>query len=133
MCVMPVLWWACSGAAGYEQQQLAAAWRAYLAWECSNPQKLSPPELAARVSLAYDQALMPLRFYPDVSSPSPPPLAIPPSHLVAPSCPPLVAYMLGTSPHISLNSCWLELHFCSLEAIYRELLYRHVGRPSAPF
>ncbi|KAL3133211.1 hypothetical protein ABBQ38_007099 [Trebouxia sp. C0009 RCD-2024] len=54
------------GAAGYEQQQLAAAWRAYLAWECSNPQKLTPPELAARVSLAYDQALMPLRYYPDV-------------------------------------------------------------------
>lgn len=55
------------GAAGYEQQQLAVAWRAYLAWECSNPQKLSGPELAARVSLAYDQALMPLRLYPDVS------------------------------------------------------------------
>lgn len=54
------------GAAGYEQQQLAVAWRAYLAWECSNPQKLSGPELAARVSLAYDQALMPLRLYPDV-------------------------------------------------------------------
>ena len=56
-----------AGAAGYEQQQLASAWRAYLAWECSNPQKLSAPELAARVSLAYDQALMPLRLYPDVS------------------------------------------------------------------
>lgn len=65
-CMILSLRWGCTGAAGYEQQQLAAAWRAYLAWECNNPQKLTPPELATRVSLAYDQALMPLRFYPDV-------------------------------------------------------------------
>lgn len=95
---MSTLWLGCTGAAGYQQQQLAAAWRAYLAWECSNPQKLTPPELAARVSLAYDQALMPLRLYPDVRAPPPPPylpaalkhLVPPQKHIVPPCCAPLV-------------------------------------------
>ena len=101
---MSTLWLGCTGAAGYQQQQLAAAWRAYLAWECGNPQKLTPPELAARVSLAYDQALMPLRFYPDVRAPPSPPspylpaalkhLVPPQKHIVPPSCAPLVATML---------------------------------------
>lgn len=43
------------------------AWRAYLGWECSNPQKLPLPDLLARVALAHEQALMHLRHYPDVS------------------------------------------------------------------
>ncbi|DBB09204.1 TPA: hypothetical protein ACH3X3_007796 [Trebouxia sp. C0006] len=55
-----------SGAGGFEQQQQVAAWKAYLAWECSNPQKLTGPELTLRINLAYDQALMSLRLYPDV-------------------------------------------------------------------
>lgn len=55
-----------TGAGGFEQQQQVAAWKAYLAWECSNPQRLAGPDLALRVNLAYDQALMPLRLYPDV-------------------------------------------------------------------
>ncbi|DBA97394.1 hypothetical protein WJX77_004704 [Trebouxia sp. C0004] len=54
------------GAGGFEQQQQLADWKAYLAWECSNPQKLAGPELTLRVNLAYDQALMSLRLYPDV-------------------------------------------------------------------
>ena len=94
---MPVVWWACAGAAGYEQQQLAAAWRGYLAWECSNPQKLTPPELAARVSLAYDQALMPLRLYPDVRAPSllpPPPPPPPPSRPRTLCHPPVHVWLL---------------------------------------
>jgi len=55
-----------TGAGGFEQQQQVAAWKAYLAWECSNPQKLTGPELTLRINLAYDQALMTLRLYPDV-------------------------------------------------------------------
>ena len=58
-----------TGAGGYQQQQQVAAWKAYLAWECSNPQRLADPDLTPRVNLAYDQALMTLRFYPDVSYP----------------------------------------------------------------
>ena len=44
----------------------AAAWRAYIGWERSNPQRLDGPALAARVSLAYEQALMPLYNHPEV-------------------------------------------------------------------
>ena len=44
----------------------AAAWRAYIGWERSNPQRLDGPALAARVSLAYEQALMPLYHHPEV-------------------------------------------------------------------
>lgn len=60
---------AVAGAGGYQQQQQVAAWKAYLAWECSNPQRLADPDLTLRVNLAYDQALMTLRFYPDVRHP----------------------------------------------------------------
>lgn len=56
-----------AGSGGYLQQQQAMAWRAYLGWECSNPQKLPLPDLLARVALAHEQALMHLRHYPDVS------------------------------------------------------------------
>lgn len=45
----------------------AAAWRAYIGWERSNPQRLDGAALAARVSLAYEQALMPLYHHPEVS------------------------------------------------------------------
>ena len=45
----------------------AAAWKAYIAWERSNSQRLDGPALAARVSLAYEQALMPLYHHPEVS------------------------------------------------------------------
>ena len=53
----------------------AKAWRAMIAWERSNPQKLAPnteagemahPQLVARVALAYDQALMSLWNFPDI-------------------------------------------------------------------
>lgn len=44
----------------------AAAWRAYIGWERSNPQRLDGAALAARVSLAYEQALMPLCHHPEV-------------------------------------------------------------------
>ncbi len=47
----------------------AAAWRAYIGWERSNPQRLDGAALAARVSLAYEQALMPLYHHPEVRSP----------------------------------------------------------------
>ncbi len=57
-----------TGVGGYEQQQQVAAWKAYLAWECSNPQKLAGADLTSRVNLAFDQALMSLRHYPDVRS-----------------------------------------------------------------
>ncbi len=45
----------------------AAAWRAYIGWERSNPQRLDGAALASRVSLAYEQALMPLYHHPEVS------------------------------------------------------------------
>lgn len=48
----------------------AAAWRAVLDWERSNPQHLDGPLLAPRVALAYDQALMPLRHFPEACSES---------------------------------------------------------------
>ena len=50
-------------------------WRAFIAWEKTNPQRLEPnedagettnPQLVARVTLAYEQALMSLRHFPDV-------------------------------------------------------------------
>ena len=41
-------------------------WRDYISWERSNPQRLEGPVLAQRVSLAYEQALMPLHRFPEV-------------------------------------------------------------------
>jgi cleavage stimulation factor subunit 3 len=58
--------------AGETQSRL---WRAYARWERSNPQALEPdvatgetehPQVTARVQLAYDQALMSLRHFPEV-------------------------------------------------------------------
>ena len=58
--------------AGEAQSRL---WRAYARWERSNPQALEPdvatgetehPQVTARVALAYDQALMSLRHFPEV-------------------------------------------------------------------
>ena len=43
-------------------------WKEYIEWEKSNPQRLDGPSVAQRVSLAFDQALMPLLHYPEVSS-----------------------------------------------------------------
>ena len=53
-------------AAGGTPTAQAAAWRAYIGWERNNPQRLDGPALAARVSLAYEQALMPLYHHPEV-------------------------------------------------------------------
>ena len=49
-----------AGQGGAAQAAQAAAWQRYLAWERSNVQHLDGPALAARVVLAYDQALGPL-------------------------------------------------------------------------
>ncbi|KAL4431075.1 hypothetical protein ABPG75_006331 [Micractinium tetrahymenae] len=53
------------GRGGYTQQQQAAGWRDYLAWEQGNPQHLDQATYVARVSLAFEQALMVLFHYPD--------------------------------------------------------------------
>jgi cleavage stimulation factor subunit 3 len=50
------------------RQQLdrqAASWRAFVEFERGNPQRLDAPALAARVSLAYDQALMVMLHRPE--------------------------------------------------------------------
>lgn len=60
--LMPCHAWATGGTPSAQ----AAAWRAYIGWERSNPQRLDGPALAARVSLAYEQALMPLYHHPEV-------------------------------------------------------------------
>jgi hypothetical protein len=54
-----------TGRGGVAQAAQAAAWRAYIGWERQNGQRLDGPILAARVALAYDQALMPLRHFPE--------------------------------------------------------------------
>ncbi|KAK9838494.1 hypothetical protein WJX81_002771 [Elliptochloris bilobata] len=54
------------GKGGAAQAAQAAAWQRYLAWERSNVQHLDGPALAARVMLAYDQALGPLVHFPEV-------------------------------------------------------------------
>ncbi|EFN59172.1 hypothetical protein CHLNCDRAFT_138056 [Chlorella variabilis] len=54
------------GRGGATQQQQAALWREYLGWERGNPQRLDPATHAARVSLAFEQALMVLFHYPDI-------------------------------------------------------------------
>lgn len=43
-------------------------WKQYIAWEKSNPQMMDVPAVAQRVSLAYEQAIMPLTQYPEVST-----------------------------------------------------------------
>ena len=53
------------GRGGPAQAAQAAAWQRYLAWERGNAQNLDGPALAARVILAYDQALGPLVHFPE--------------------------------------------------------------------
>lgn len=48
------------------QQEQARLWKEYINWEKSNPQRLDNASVAQRVTLAYDQALMPLMHYPEV-------------------------------------------------------------------
>ena len=55
------------GLPGRTPSAQTAAWKAYIAWERSNPQRLDGPALAARVSLSYEQALMPLYHHPEVT------------------------------------------------------------------
>ena len=57
-----------AGKGGWEQQQAVVKWKEYIDWERSNPQSLDGPALTARISLAYDQALMYLLHYPEVRS-----------------------------------------------------------------
>ncbi len=47
------------------QASQTAAWRAYIGWERANVQRLDGQVLAARIALAYDQALIPLRHFPE--------------------------------------------------------------------
>ncbi|KAK9824661.1 hypothetical protein WJX72_012141 [[Myrmecia] bisecta] len=54
------------GKGGYGQQQQMLMWKDYLAWEQSNRQRLEGPQLTARVTLAFDQALIPLLHYPEI-------------------------------------------------------------------
>ncbi|KAK9861162.1 hypothetical protein WJX84_008660 [Apatococcus fuscideae] len=54
------------GKGGWEQQQAMVRWKEYIEWERSNPQSLDGPALTARISLAYDQALMYLLHYPEM-------------------------------------------------------------------
>ena len=54
-----------AGKGGYEQQQQAEAWQAYIAWERQNLQQQPPQQLAGRVSLAYECALTVLMHYPE--------------------------------------------------------------------
>ena len=57
-----------AGRGGYEQQQQAQAWQAYIAWEKGNAQGLPAQHLAARVALAYECALTVLQHFPEVGS-----------------------------------------------------------------
>ncbi|EIE19849.1 Suf-domain-containing protein, partial [Coccomyxa subellipsoidea C-169] len=56
----------CAGMGGLAQASQASAWRDYIMWERQNGQRLDGPLLATRVALAYEQALMPLRHFPEV-------------------------------------------------------------------
>eukprot|EP00873_Tetraselmis_striata_P025377 jgi/Tetstr1/445641/TSEL_003446.t1 len=49
-----------------EMEKQALLWRAYIAYEASNPQQLEKGALQGRVGLAYDQALMFLYHYPEL-------------------------------------------------------------------
>ena len=54
-----------AGKGGYEQQQQAEAWLAYIAWEKQNLQQQPPQQLSGQVSLAYECALTGLMHYPE--------------------------------------------------------------------
>mmetsp|Transcript_30945 Transcript_30945/g.68528 ORF Transcript_30945/g.68528 Transcript_30945/m.68528 type:complete len:867 (+) Transcript_30945:78-2678(+) len=54
------------GQGGFLQEQQVRLWREYLEYERGNPQKLDPVTLTSRVSLAYDQCLTGLWFFPEV-------------------------------------------------------------------
>ncbi|CAD7699774.1 unnamed protein product [Ostreobium quekettii] len=54
------------GEGGPQQQEQIGLWLKYLEFEKSNPQRLDQPSLVARVSLAYDQALMCLVHHPEI-------------------------------------------------------------------
>lgn len=55
-----------SGLGGHAQAEQIRLWKEYIEWEKSNPQRLDGPAVAQRVSLAYEQALMPLMHCPEV-------------------------------------------------------------------
>lgn len=55
------------GLGGFAQAEQIKLWKEYIAWEKSNPQRLDGNTVAQRVSLAYEQALMPLMHCPEVS------------------------------------------------------------------
>lgn len=57
-----------AGKGGWQQQEQARLWKEYIAWEKSNPQRIDSTSLSQRVNLAYEQALMPMLHYPEVSS-----------------------------------------------------------------
>lgn len=60
--------WGLVGQGGWRQQQQAVWWKEYIAWERSNPQRLDKTAHSQRVTLAYEQALIPLMHYPEVPS-----------------------------------------------------------------
>jgi len=55
-----------AGKGGPQQEQQVRLWKAYVDSERSNHQRLEREALVARVALAYDQALMCLRCFPEV-------------------------------------------------------------------
>ncbi|MEW5309147.1 MAG: hypothetical protein WDW38_001054 [Sanguina aurantia] len=54
------------GVGGLLQEQQSLLWRDYVAWEASNVQRLEGAALSERVSLAYDQCLLPQVHFPEV-------------------------------------------------------------------
>ena len=55
-----------AGLGGFAQAEQIRLWKEYIDWEKSNPQRLDGNTVAQRVSLAYEQALMPLMHCPEV-------------------------------------------------------------------
>lgn len=55
-----------TGKGGPTQEQQLKLWRAYIDSERSNPQRLERADLNLRVKLAYRQALLCLRHFPEV-------------------------------------------------------------------
>lgn len=55
-----------AGKGGPGQPEQVRLWKGFLAYERSNPQRLEPGPLNARVELAYMQALMCLLHFPEV-------------------------------------------------------------------